>query len=281
MTFHDNLPGNTSLLASTHCTGVSLHTSLGCEKQQSLPTSPPPAPRPHSGTLSVAGGLQPSLPHPTSTQRPPSPYGGTSPPPTHVCTVATFSMWRTSPPPPPHIHTAATFSVGGLQPLTHAHHVHTVATLSMWRTSGFPWFKFLQGVLLYKGILKFLYLCVCVCADEETESTLSVLSVLQPFKKVLFVFIYVRVCACVNRCVPCTCRSQKRVLDSLELESQMAVSCLVWMLGTKLRSSVGAVHALNYVAISPAFVPGSVTAFPAPLSPHSTRVTGMCGCARL
>jgi hypothetical protein len=31
-----------------------------------------------------------------------------------------------------------------------------------------------------------------------------------------------------------TCRGQKRALDPLELELQMVVSCLVWMLGTKL-----------------------------------------------
>ena len=38
-------------------------------------------------------------------------------------------------------------------------------------------------------------------------------------------------------------RSQKRVLDLLELELQAVVSCPTWILGTELRSSVRAANA--------------------------------------
>ena len=39
-------------------------------------------------------------------------------------------------------------------------------------------------------------------------------------------------------CVPATHGGQKGVLDSLKLELQMVVSCLIWALGTKLLFSV-------------------------------------------
>ena len=44
---------------------------------------------------------------------------------------------------------------------------------------------------------------------------------------------------------------QKSVFDPLELELQATVSCPMWVLQTKLKSSAGAVCTLNPWAISP------------------------------
>lgn len=41
-----------------------------------------------------------------------------------------------------------------------------------------------------------------------------------------------------------TCRGWNRTLDPLELKLQVVVSCLTWVLGTKLRFSVRSVHTL-------------------------------------
>lgn len=46
--------------------------------------------------------------------------------------------------------------------------------------------------------------------------------------------------------------SQKRTLELLEPELQVFVSCLMWVLGNKLRSSVRTLYVLNHQGISPA-----------------------------
>jgi hypothetical protein len=48
------------------------------------------------------------------------------------------------------------------------------------------------------------------------------------------------VCVCTH-----TCEGQKAVLDPLGLESHMAVSCLMLVLGTEFKFSKGAVYAVN------------------------------------
>ena len=50
-----------------------------------------------------------------------------------------------------------------------------------------------------------------------------------------------------------THRSQKEVLNSLELDSQ-AVNCMMWVLGTKLMSPARAASVLRHWAISPALI---------------------------
>lgn len=45
--------------------------------------------------------------------------------------------------------------------------------------------------------------------------------------------------------------SQKRTLELLEPELQVFVSCLMWGLGNKLRSSVRTLYVLNHRGISP------------------------------
>lgn len=54
------------------------------------------------------------------------------------------------------------------------------------------------------------------------------------FKKI---FIYVPVCLCMVIMCVCAQRSQKRVLDPLELHLQVVVSHTMWVLGTELGSS--------------------------------------------
>ena len=44
---------------------------------------------------------------------------------------------------------------------------------------------------------------------------------------------------------------QKKALDSLDVELWMVVSCLIWVLETKPRSSGRAANAVNQWAISP------------------------------
>lgn len=46
-------------------------------------------------------------------------------------------------------------------------------------------------------------------------------------------------------------RGQKRMLDPLELELQVSVSCLTWMLVTELGPSANAAKTPNHLAISP------------------------------
>lgn len=57
---------------------------------------------------------------------------------------------------------------------------------------------------------------------------------------------------------PCAChmcagipRSQKRMLDALELEVEVVVNCPKWVLGYRLRSSGRAANASNHGAMSP------------------------------
>lgn len=52
-------------------------------------------------------------------------------------------------------------------------------------------------------------------------------------------------------CVYVRVQDKKTALDFQELEIQVVVSCLIWILGTKLMSSVGGVCASNHSAISP------------------------------
>lgn len=63
------------------------------------------------------------------------------------------------------------------------------------------------------------------------------------FKKI---FIYVPVCLCMSLCV-CAQRSQKRVLDPLELHLWVVVSHTIWVLGTELRSSTVSSLAISLV----------------------------------
>ena len=79
----------------------------------------------------------------------------------------------------------------------------------------------------------------------------------------MHVCVYVFLCVCVCVCVcMCACvhvyigadthRALKRAPDSLELELQVVVSHLMWVLGMESRSSARATHALKHLAISPA-----------------------------
>ena len=66
-----------------------------------------------------------------------------------------------------------------------------------------------------------------------------------------YFFNYVLCCVCVKVCGyahmnASICGSQKRKLDPLKLEQQLAVGHLMWVLQTKLRSSARAVPALNF-----------------------------------
>lgn len=54
-------------------------------------------------------------------------------------------------------------------------------------------------------------------------------------------------CVCVMGCV-----HSPEGLEYLELELQIVVSCLMWVLDIELRFSVTALHALNQQDISPA-----------------------------
>ena len=61
-----------------------------------------------------------------------------------------------------------------------------------------------------------------------------------------------KICVCVCVCVCGVHGGQKRVSDPLELELQVVVSRLMWVLVTELRSSTRAARALNTLATSPA-----------------------------
>lgn len=56
------------------------------------------------------------------------------------------------------------------------------------------------------------------------------------------VYVYDRMCVGIYR-------GQKRLLDSLELETQAAVSCLMWVLGIEPGFSVKAASVLNFHTI--------------------------------
>lgn len=61
------------------------------------------------------------------------------------------------------------------------------------------------------------------------------------YKRCLLLFLFVCTCVCLcslcDVCVGGTFSDQKKVLDPLELELQVIVSCLTWALGTKLGPS--------------------------------------------
>ena len=74
----------------------------------------------------------------------------------------------------------------------------------------------------------------------------------------MYMYVCLLVCICVLLCVhTCACLpvyaqqmctalgGQKRVLDILELQLQVVVSHLMWVLETKLRSSTRTINALN------------------------------------
>lgn len=48
-----------------------------------------------------------------------------------------------------------------------------------------------------------------------------------------------------------TCRGQSRASDPLELELEVVVTLLMWVLGTHFGSSARAIHTLNHQVISP------------------------------
>ena len=67
-----------------------------------------------------------------------------------------------------------------------------------------------------------------------------------------FIFVFM-VCSVCVRVSERACGSQnRRASDLLELELQMVVSYLMWVLGSELRFSARVAGALNYRTISPA-----------------------------
>lgn len=63
------------------------------------------------------------------------------------------------------------------------------------------------------------------------------------------VYVYARVYAHIGTSA---CKGQKRISGHVELELQLVVSLLTWVLSTKLQSPERAASALPYRAISPA-----------------------------
>jgi hypothetical protein len=91
---------------------------------------------------------------------------------------------------------------------------------------------------LFLSIVLFFLFCVCLCVC-------------------VCMCVCVCVCVCVCMCV-CICHvnagayeGQKRVLDALKLELQVALSCPMWVLGTEPRCSRRTESTLNCWAISP------------------------------
>lgn len=74
-------------------------------------------------------------------------------------------------------------------------------------------------MLLFRDLFMFLILCTCVC-------------------------VFLSVCLC-TRCMPSVSGGQKKALDALELELQASMSCLMWVLGTKLKSPAKAASAFK------------------------------------
>ena len=77
-----------------------------------------------------------------------------------------------------------------------------------------------------------MYVCMCVC---------------------VYVCMCVCMCVCIYVCMyVCVCMYvgnhgvRKRAMDTLQLELQTVVSCLRWVLGTRLSSSAKAVITLNH-----------------------------------
>ena len=56
-----------------------------------------------------------------------------------------------------------------------------------------------------------------------------------------------RICVCLSVCMNIQClQRSEETSKPLELEFQMVVSCLTWVLGTKPRSSARAASTLNH-----------------------------------
>jgi len=73
-------------------------------------------------------------------------------------------------------------------------------------------------------------------------------------KKKRFLFIHVHAFGSILLCLCGAHKGQKRASDLLELELQVVVGCLMWVLGTELRSFARAANTLNCRAVSPGSV---------------------------
>jgi hypothetical protein len=75
------------------------------------------------------------------------------------------------------------------------------------------------------------------------------------FLKIYLIFVYVYVWTCADVCAVhvCDC-GRKMTFYTQRIELWVAVSFLMWVLGTKPESFAGAVRALHYWSISPASV---------------------------
>lgn len=69
-------------------------------------------------------------------------------------------------------------------------------------------------------------------------------------EKCNFLFIYVSICKFAYVTV-CLCEHERRTADAPEMELQVVVICLLWVLGTQLRSSGGAGNTFSCWATSP------------------------------
>lgn len=70
------------------------------------------------------------------------------------------------------------------------------------------------------------------------------------FITLIFNYMYVNVCGYVFMCVD-TCRGQKMAPDSFKLELQVAVSHLLWVVGTEFEFSGKAASSLDHLEPPP------------------------------
>ena len=99
---------------------------------------------------------------------------------------------------------------------------------------------FLSAELPLKASVLFSFICVCMCACMCNSVYVCVC-----MHACATVCVCVCVCVCVYACECSAHGGQKRAPDTLELKLQAVESCLLWVLGTELRSCGRAASALT------------------------------------
>lgn len=79
---------------------------------------------------------------------------------------------------------------------------------------------------------------------EEQQVLLTDEPFPSPCLLLVYMYVYMPISMSLHHVCPCACRGRRKVSDLLELEMQVVVSCLIWLLVTEPGSSVSTASTL-------------------------------------